>query len=146
MHVPPISPRALFVFGCGFLLLDQASKRIVQTRAANRCFDFGPFLRIRRVLHRDDSYLRKTSRTSLLLGWFVALICAALLLRSGGWFHSPAARLGLALAFAGAAGNLVDILRRRYVIDFIDLYFWPVFNLADVGIVAGLLMAAWPGA
>jgi lipoprotein signal peptidase len=28
-------------------------------------------------------------------------------------------------------------------VDFIDLGFWPVFNLADVAIVAGVSVAAW---
>jgi signal peptidase II len=50
------------------------------------------------------------------------------------------------LALGGAAGNLRDILRRHYILDFIDLRWWPVFNLADVSIVAGLLLAFWPGA
>ena len=53
--------------------------------------------------------------------------------------------IGLALALAGAAGNLVDILRWRYVVDFVDLGWWPVFNLADVGIVGGLLLAFGSG-
>jgi signal peptidase II len=66
-----------------------------------------------------------------------------LLRRSGSWFHSQASLIGLGIAFAGAAGNLLDILRHRFVIDFIDLGWWPVFNLADVGIVGGLLLAFW---
>ena len=56
-------------------------------------------------------------------------------------------RLLLAAAYGlvtgGAVGNLVDRLVREpgfpsgHVIDFIDLGWWPVFNLADVGIVLG---------
>jgi len=51
---------------------------------------------------------------------------------------------GVGAALGGAAGNLLDILRRRSVLDFIDLRWWPVFNIADVGIVAGLAVAFWP--
>jgi lipoprotein signal peptidase len=29
------------------------------------------------------------------------------------------------------------------VVDFIDLGWWPVFNLADIGIVGGLIAAFW---
>jgi signal peptidase II len=36
---------------------------------------------------------------------------------------------------------LLDVLRRRHVVDFIDLGWWPVFNVADVGIVGGLVLA-----
>jgi len=46
-------------------------------------------------------------------------------------------------AIGGAAGNLTDILRQQYVTNFIDLGWWPVFNLADVAIVGGLLLAFW---
>ena len=37
----------------------------------------------------------------------------------------------------GALGNLVDRFRLGHVVDFIDLRFWPVFNLADTAIVMG---------
>jgi lipoprotein signal peptidase len=70
--------------------------------------------------------------------------CAIVLHNSGGWFQSRSALFGLALAFSGAAGNLTDLLRRKYVLNFIDLGWWPVFNLADVGILAGLVVAFWP--
>ena len=52
--------------------------------------------------------------------------------------------LGLGLALGGAAGNLIDMLRLRYVVDFIGVRWCGVFNLADVAIVAGLAMALWP--
>jgi signal peptidase II len=74
----------------------------------------------------------------------IALLCAVLLYTWGGWFHSKVALWGLGLAFSGAAGNLVDLLRREFILDFIDLGWWPVFNVADAGIVAGLVLAFWP--
>jgi signal peptidase II len=39
----------------------------------------------------------------------------------------------------GALGNLADRARDGAVIDFIDPVFWPAFNLADMGIVLGIL-------
>ena len=36
------------------------------------------------------------------------------------------------LMMAGTIGNLIDRVRLGYVIDFINVGFWPVFNLADV--------------
>jgi signal peptidase II len=39
----------------------------------------------------------------------------------------------------GAIGNLADRARDGAVIDFIDPSFWPAFNLADVGVVVGIL-------
>ena len=43
-------------------------------------------------------------------------------------------------------GNLLDRLFRGSVIDFIDLQFWPVFNVADAAItvaVVGLVIYYW---
>jgi len=47
---------------------------------------------------------------------------------------------GLAMVLGGAAGNLIDRLRLGYVFDFIDLHFWPVFNVADIGITCGAIL------
>jgi len=65
------------------------------------------------------------------------------------------ARPGLALAaglvLGGALGNLVDRLARSpgllrgAVVDFIDLRWWPVFNLADAAITCGCLLLLWSG-
>ncbi len=47
-------------------------------------------------------------------------------------------KAGLALQVGGAVGNLIDRIRFGQVIDFLDFRVWPVFNLADVGIVIGV--------
>lgn len=50
------------------------------------------------------------------------------------------------LVVGGAAGNVVDrLLRgdrwfRGAVVDFIDLQWWPVFNIADIGVTVGGLL------
>jgi signal peptidase II len=46
----------------------------------------------------------------------------------------------LGLQLGGAAGNLVDRLRLGYVIDFIDVKFWPIFNVADSAISIGTVI------
>ena len=47
-------------------------------------------------------------------------------------------RIGLAFQLGGAAGNLVDRIRVGYVIDFLNISFFPpIFNLADTAIVIG---------
>jgi len=59
-------------------------------------------------------------------------------------------QVALAMLLAGAVGNFVDRLARRYVIDFIDWYagryHWPTFNVADSLIVLGVaLLLLHPG-
>lgn len=53
--------------------------------------------------------------------------------------------LGLALVLGGAVGNLIDRLLHGHVIDFIhvhyaDVWHYPIFNIADIGICIGVAM------
>ena len=43
-----------------------------------------------------------------------------------------------ALIFGGAIGNLIDRIRFGYVVDFLDLRWWPVFNVADIALTVGV--------
>lgn len=59
--------------------------------------------------------------------------------------NQPILALGLGLILGGAAGNLVDRLQNRSVLDFMDFYWrswhWPAFNIADMGICIGAFLA-----
>jgi signal peptidase II len=46
-------------------------------------------------------------------------------------------RAALLLITAGAVGNYLDRVLRGYVVDFIHLHHWPVFNVADIYVTAG---------
>lgn len=48
--------------------------------------------------------------------------------------------VAFALVVAGALGNVLDRAFRGYVVDFIHLSRWPVFNVADIAVVAGMLL------
>ena len=48
--------------------------------------------------------------------------------------------VALGLVVGGAIGNLVDrVARDGAVVDFIDLQWWPLFNVADIGITCGAI-------
>ena len=49
-------------------------------------------------------------------------------------------RLSLILILSGVISNLVDRIFLGYVIDFIDLGFWPIFNLADLYSTIGVIL------
>jgi signal peptidase II len=131
----------LFTFAAVAFLFDQMSKRAVQMRAATPLS--GRLLQIREVHHHQRIYRLVAFRTMLIVLWCTAAVAAVCLNQSSLFLHSRMAPAGVGCALGGAAGNLVDILRRRHVVDFIDLGWWPVFNLADVAIVGGLLLAFW---
>ena len=50
---------------------------------------------------------------------------------------------GLGLIGAGALGNLVDRVFLGHVRDFIDVRFWPTFNVADSRITGGAGLLVW---
>lgn len=39
----------------------------------------------------------------------------------------------------GAFSNVYDRITRGYVVDYIDISVWPIFNLADVAIILGVI-------
>ncbi len=53
---------------------------------------------------------------------------------------SRAQHVGFALVLAGALGNVVDRAMRGSVIDFIHVTRWPIFNVADIAVVAGVML------
>jgi signal peptidase II len=57
-----------------------------------------------------------------------------------GWLLST----GTGLIIGGAFGNLADRLRLGYVVDFVQLSRWPVFNVADAAVsTAVVLLLFW---
>ena len=51
-------------------------------------------------------------------------------------------QVALAFVLGGSLGNLFDRIVRSYVIDYINVGFWPVFNFADIAINLGVIMLA----
>ncbi len=50
--------------------------------------------------------------------------------------------ISLGLMLAGSTGNLIDRIARGFVTDFVNLRWWPVFNVADSSIVIGTILLA----
>lgn len=77
------------------------------------------------------------------------IVIAFLVLGGGVYFFFRTAnehrllRLGITLVGGGAAGNLIDRAKTGLVVDFLDFRFWPVFNIADIAIVAGAGLVAF---
>jgi signal peptidase II len=52
-------------------------------------------------------------------------------------------RVALGLQLGGALGNLLDRFTQGGVTDFLDFGPWPVFNIADAAVVAGVILMAY---
>lgn len=90
------------------------------------------------------------------LGAFIAPLAAIVVVGLFWVSNQVRNRLGLfaiGLVVGGAVGNLIDRAFRSGdgflgggVVDFIDFQWWPIFNIADMGIVVGaalLLFSTW---
>jgi len=77
----------------------------------------------------------------------IALGVIVFILRTSRRIRSTAWAVTLGLLLGGATGNLTDRLLRSpgplrgYVVDWIQLPHWPVFNVADSSIVCGGILA-----
>ena len=69
--------------------------------------------------------------TALAVGWMLVFFA-----RSGS--RHPVLPAALGLLIGGSVSNLVDRVRLGHVTDFLDLRWWPAFNLADSFIVVGV--------
>ena len=76
--------------------------------------------------------------------WFFILAAAAISLAFV-WYYPRLRRecgflhYGCVAMVAGAIGNLIDRIKMGLVVDFLDFRIWPVFNLADIAIVVGVI-------
>jgi signal peptidase II len=81
-----------------------------------------------------------------------ALVLVLVMVTTGSATEKVVVAVALGLILGGAFGNVIDRIARDpgflrgSVVDFVDLGFWPVFNLADSAITCGcglLLWASW---
>lgn len=78
----------------------------------------------------------------------LAMVVVIVLVVSTARVESLLARVAAGLLIGGALGNLLDRVFRgdRFlhgaVIDFIDVQWWPIFNIADIGVTVGAVLFA----
>ncbi len=80
-----------------------------------------------------------------------ALVLVIVMVSTGSATAKAPAAVALGLVLGGAFGNLADRvfrdpgLLRGAVVDFVDVGFWPVFNVADAAITCGCILLLWAG-
>jgi signal peptidase II len=135
----------------GVLALDQLSKWWALENLDDQIIDVVGSLRLKLVLNYGAAFSLTEGRGPLIS--LLALGVVALLLRNGRQATHPLSAVALGLVLGGAIGNLSDRAFRSGdgflgggVVDFIDLQWWPIFNVADMGVVIGaflLVVASW---
>jgi signal peptidase II len=128
------------------LAIDIASKALVVAHLADRQIHLlGGFLTLRESRNPGAAFSLGTSLTLMYSAIAVAVI--VVILRTSRRIRSLPWAITLGLLLGGATGNLMDrIFRspglfRGWVVDWIQVPHWPVFNLADSAIVCGGILA-----
>jgi signal peptidase II len=128
---------------------DQVTKHVVVSRLAldQSSHVIGP-LSIHRVENSGIAFGLFTSATSAVIALTTVAVVWMLVYFARSGARHPLIPAGLGLLIGGSVSNLVDRVRLGHVTDFIDLRWWPAFNLADSFIVIGvaILLAAMLGA
>jgi signal peptidase II len=142
---------ALLVCSLGMLVgCDHATKQWAEAslRAAPRVEILSGVLDLRYAANRDTAFslsrlvLPPKAKRPILS----ALGSAGVLVMAVVWYRRRRAPLAEQLAYlmllSGAAGNVGDRIGRGYVVDFIHVHHWPIFNVADMLLVAGMMLLA----
>jgi signal peptidase II len=131
--------------------LDQATKYLVlQNIPENESWSFFPALaRIFRLTHITNDGAAFGAFSDAGVGNIFKIIAVIVVIAIFLFYYFfptefIGVRVSLGLIVGGAMGNLLDrFVHENHVVDFIDIGFWPIFNLADLSIVVGVSVLAY---
>jgi signal peptidase II len=147
--------RLLWLLTAGILALDQLTKYWIAARLpfgtygeAEGALTVVPgFFYLVHVGNTGAAWSIMTGKSVLLAALAAATLVAIYLWRRTLGLRDRMAQICFGLLCGGIAGNLIDRIWHKHVIDFIDLHFgsyvYPTFNVADSGICVGVLLYLW---
>ena len=127
--------------------VDHLTKWWAQRTLATRDIDLVGSLRLHLTYNNGAAFSLGSRFAPLIALGAVAIV--VVLLGFGRALHGRVSSLAVGAIIGGAIGNLLDRLLRHghgfmggAVVDFIDLQWWPVFNVADMAITLGAVALA----
>ena len=136
---------SIAVIAAVVLVLDQITKLWVVSALDDRTIHVVWKLQLRLVRNPGTAFSLGEGKGPLL--GVVACAVVVVLVRLARKPRSLMSAVGIALILGGAVGNVVDRIVRSphgflkgHVVDFIDFRFWPVFNVADMGVTIGIIL------
>jgi signal peptidase II len=121
------------------LAADQLTKQIVTGRLQLDAGTHvvGPFW-IHHVQNSGIAFGLFASATAAVIALTGIAVALMLLFFARSGSRHPVLPVALGFVIGGSLSNLLDRIRLGYVTDFLDLRYWPAFNLADSFIVLGV--------
>lgn len=133
------------LFAAAVLIIDRITKYYAVKLCAQTCV-VNDVLSFYLVYNRGVSWGMLQSNNTMyysLVNLVIVLVAAGLMVHAYRQWRAGYCILGEVAALTGAVSNLIDRCLYQGVIDFIALsaygYAFPVFNVADVAIVGGVL-------
>ena len=127
------------------LALDQLTKWWALNELDTRTIDLPWTLRLNLTLNRGAAFGLGSKYAPLIALAAVCVVVVVLGTTRG--LDSRWPRVGVGLVLGGALGNLSDRVFREGtgflgggVVDFVDLQWWPVFNVADAAVCVGAVL------
>lgn len=126
------------------IALDQGSKWLIQQgMTLHESIPVIPgFFHIRYILNRGAAFGILENQRWLFLIMAILLFVLYAVFRKKLPEHR-AVQAGAGMLLGGAFGNALDRFLHGAVVDFFDFRIWPVFNIADIGIVVGVCLLLW---
>ena len=134
--------KAIWITLVILLLIDRVTKRLALEFLTDHTIILLPYLHLHYVENTGAAFGTLQGENAILI--VVTLCILGYLLKNWKEFcsYGPLVKWGLVLILGGALGNLYDRITLGFVVDFIDLRVWPVFNAADSFItIGGMLLA-----
>jgi signal peptidase II len=137
--------RRLWILIASIVVADQLTKHWALNRlSGDRTIDLVGSLRFNLAFNKGMAFSQATGAGPIIgaLGFVIVIVMVLWLRRSA----TGAAAVAAGMIVGGAIGNLIDRLfrgdawLRGSVVDFIDLQWFPIFNIADSAISLGAML------
>jgi len=137
--------RRLWILIASIVVADQLTKHWALNRlSGDRTIDLVGSLRFKLAFNKGMAFSQATGAGPIIgaLGFVIVIVMVLWLRRSA----TGAAAVAAGMIVGGAIGNLIDRLfrgdawLRGAVVDFIDLQWFPIFNIADSAISLGAML------
>lgn len=121
------------------LVADQLTKQIVSSALSfgEAVHIAGPFS-IHHVRNSGIAFGLFSDATSIVIVLTAIAVTWMLVFFARSGQRHPVLPVALGFVLGGSTSNLLDRIRLGHVTDFLDIRYWPAFNLADMFIVVGV--------